>query len=81
MVSFQNQASLIEAGTLRVAVVAESGITCGSASWVLNVGPGQQFSQTQRVPLESGCSPADGTLVAEGHDSRVHGTPPPEAIP
>jgi len=80
-VSFQNQASLIEAGTLRVAVVAESGITCGSASWVLNVGPGQQFSQTQPVALDPGCSPADGTLVAE-YTTPEYAVPlPPEAIP
>ncbi|MCI4372999.1 MAG: hypothetical protein L3K02_05095 [Thermoplasmata archaeon] len=80
-VSFQNEASLTEAGTLRATVVAANGITCGTVSWTLNVGQGQQFDQTQPLSLAPGCSPAGGTLVT------VYTTPgytvplPPEAIP
>src|SRR5580658_4408082 len=64
-ISFQNEASLAEAGTLRAAVVATNGITCGSASWTIDVSMGQQFDQTQAVALSPGCSPAGGTLVTE----------------
>ncbi len=81
-VSFQNEASLIEAGTLRVAVVAASGITCGSASWVVECrAPGQQFSQTQPVPLDPGVLAGGRDARGRVHDSRVHGTPSPGGDP
>ncbi|HXQ48456.1 MAG TPA: hypothetical protein VN842_01565 [Thermoplasmata archaeon] len=80
-VSFENQASLTEAGTLRAAVVATDGITCGSASWTLNVGQYQQFSQTQPVALSPGCSPAGGALAVEFVTPGYTVPLPPEAIP
>ncbi|MGA8275451.1 MAG: hypothetical protein WB789_08785 [Thermoplasmata archaeon] len=80
-VSFQNQASLTEAGILRVTVIAANGITCGSASWTLNVGPGQQFDQTQPLSLSPGCSPAGGSLVTEYITPGYTLPLPPEAIP
>lgn len=80
-VFFQNQASLTEAGTFRVDIVAANGITCGSASWTVNVGQGQQFSQRQPVTLSPGCSPLGGTVVAEFTTPGFTVPLPSEAIP
>jgi hypothetical protein len=79
--SFQNAATFSEDGTLRISVVAASGIVCGQVAWTLAVGPGEQFDQTQPVALTPGCSPLGGTLTG------VYSTPaytvplPSEAIP
>ncbi len=80
-ISFQNEAAFTEAGTLHAAVVATSGITCGVASWTINVGQYQQFSQTQPVSLSPGCSPAGGTLLVEFITPGYTVPLPPEAIP
>jgi hypothetical protein len=80
-VSFQNQASLTEAGVLRVSVVASTGILCGSVGWTLNVAPDQPFSGTQPLTLATGCSPVGGTLVGE-YTTPDYSVPlPPEAVP
>jgi hypothetical protein len=80
-VSFQNQASITEAGTLRAAVLSSTGIECGSVSWLLDVSQGQQFQQTQPLSLAPGCSPANGTLVTEFITPGYTLPLPPEAIP
>jgi hypothetical protein len=80
-VSFQNEASLTEAGTLRVAVISGSGIMCGSTSWTLNVAKDQPFDQTRPVPLAPDCSPSGGSLVAEFSTPGYTVPLPPEAIP
>ncbi len=80
-VSFQNDATLADDGTLRASVVAASGITCGSVSWTIAVAMGQQFDQTQPVALSQGCSPAGGTLVTEFITPGYTVPLPPEALP
>jgi hypothetical protein len=80
-VSFQNDASLTEVGTLRVSVVAATGIICGTTSWTIDVGQGQQFDQTQAVTLSPGCSPAGGTVTGEYITTGYTVPLPSEAIP
>jgi hypothetical protein len=80
-VTFQNQASLTEEGALRAEVVASTGIVCGAASWAIDVGQGQNFDETQGVPLSPDCSPAGGTLVTEYVTPGYTVPLPPEAIP
>ncbi len=63
-VQFQNHASFADDGTLDFAVVSSGGATCATGSFVLNVAPGQPYSQTDSVPLASGCSPAGGTVTS-----------------
>ncbi|MCI4365016.1 MAG: hypothetical protein L3K10_02995 [Thermoplasmata archaeon] len=81
MLSFQNEASLTEAGILRISVVAANGITCGTTSWPMNVAPGQQFSQTQPIALSPGCSPVGGTVTGEFVTPAYSVPLPTEAIP
>jgi hypothetical protein len=79
--SFQNQASLSESGSIRAAIVASNGITCGSTAWTINVGEGQTFDQTASLALASGCSPAGGSILAEYVTPGYTVPLPPEAIP
>ncbi len=80
-ISFENQASLAEQGSLSTAVVASDGISCGSAGWTLNVATGQSFSQTQDIALTPGCSPAGGSVVSAYVTTGYTVPLPPEAIP
>jgi hypothetical protein len=80
-ISFQNEASITEAGQLHVSVVASDATVCGSATWSLNVGPGAQYSQTQSVPIPVGCSPSGGHVTAEYVTPGYTVPLPPEPIP
>jgi hypothetical protein len=80
-ITFQNEAPLTEAGTLRLAVVSATGTTCGSATWTLLVSQGQDFDETQPMALSPGCSPADGTIRGAYVTPEYTVVLPSEAIP
>jgi len=80
-VQFQNHAKFADSGELTFAIVPTGGPSCGSGSFDLDVGPGQQFGQTTNVPISMGCSPSGAQLEAEYVGNGVTIPLPPERIP
>jgi hypothetical protein len=80
-VTFTNDASFTELGTLNVQVVQANGFVCGGSSLSLNVAPGDGFEQTQNVAVSSGCSTAGGYVDTEFVSGGTTIPLPPEALP
>lgn len=79
--TFTNDASFTELGTLNIQVVQADGFVCGGSSFPLNVAPGDLFDQTQNVALTSSCSTAGGHVDAEFVGGGTSIPLPPEALP
>jgi hypothetical protein len=80
-ISFANDASFADQGTLDVEVEPASGPACGTTSIALNVAPGNTYDSTQNMPIATGCNPSGGQVDAQ---YVVGGTViplPPEPIP
>lgn len=80
-VTFTNDASFTEFGTLTAQVVQANGFVCGSTTLPLNVAPGDVYDQTQNVALSSGCSTAGGSIITEFVSSGTTVVLPPEPLP
>ena len=80
-ISFTNDASFTEVGTLAFVIESSMGAACGSDSFSLNVLPGTLYDQTEPVSLASGCSPAGGQVVSTYTSGGTTVVLPPEAIP
>jgi len=80
-VTFSNDASFADAGTLVFQVVPVAGSTCAEGSFVMNVPPGDPYSSTEQVPIASGCDFLGGHVTAEFVGSGYTVPFPPEAIP
>jgi hypothetical protein len=69
-VTFTNDATFTEFGSLNFEVVQANGLGCGGGSFSLNVPPGTLFDQTQNVGISTSCSTAGGhvssTFVSGG---------------
>ncbi|MGI0130854.1 MAG: hypothetical protein ACREEC_12025 [Thermoplasmata archaeon] len=79
--AFANDASFADAGDLNFQVVPASGPVCADGSFLLNVPAGSPYSQTEAVPLASGCNPAGGHVDAEFVGNGFSISMPPEPIP
>jgi hypothetical protein len=80
-VSFQNEASFADQGTLDFAIVSSGGATCGTGSFAIDVPPNQQYDETQPVTLATGCNPAGGEVTVQYVTPSYTVTLPPEPIP
>jgi hypothetical protein len=80
-ISFTNDASFAEVGSINLALVASNGAVCGGASYPLNVGPGEPYDQTQDIGLSNGCSIAGGSALATFTGDGATIPLPPEALP
>lgn len=80
-VTFTNDASFSEQGTLAITVVSSADVTCGSTSFPIDVPPGNLYDQTETLSLSSGCSPAGGQVVTTYTSGGTTLVLPPEAIP
>jgi hypothetical protein len=80
-VSFTNDATFTESGSLNAQVVQANGFICGTSSFPLNVAPGDLFDQTQNVGVSSGCSTAGGFVTTEFVSGGTIIPLPPEALP
>jgi hypothetical protein len=80
-ISFTNDASFAEVGSLNVQVVQANGFVCGGGSFPLNVAPGDLYDQTQNVDVSSGCSTAGGYVASEFVSGGTIIPLPPEALP
>jgi len=79
--SFDNDASFADAGDLEFQVVSSGGATCSTGSFDLNVAAGAAYSNTQNVPVATGCDPAGGQVDAEYLEGGTTIPLPPQAIP
>jgi len=80
-IQYENHAKFDESGTLQFSVVSANGPSCGGSSFPVSVPAGSGFDQTKDVSIQSGCSPAGGTLVAAYVTNGLTIPLPPEAIP
>jgi|HubBroStandDraft_1064217.scaffolds.fasta_scaffold00240_17 hypothetical protein len=80
-VTFSNDASFSDSGSLDFQVVPASGPDCGQGSFVLNVPSNSPFSQTQNIAVASGCDPSGGHVAAEYVTPGSTVPLPSEAIP
>ncbi len=79
--SFQNDATFGETGTIPFSILAADGAACGAGQFVVNVPPGSPYSETVPVDLSSGCSPVGGTVSASYVTASYTLPLPPEPIP
>ncbi len=79
--SFSNDASFADAGSLNFQVVPTTGPVCSQGAFGLNVAPGASYNVTQAVALASGCDPAGGHVSAEFVGTGYTVPFPPEPIP
>jgi hypothetical protein len=79
-ISFTNDASFAEVGSLNVQVVQANGFVCGETSYPLNVAPGELYDQTENVGVTSGCSTAGGYVASEYVSAGTTIPLPPEPL-
>jgi len=79
--SFSNDASFTEVGSLAVGLYGSNGIECGASAFSLNVPSRTLFDQTQSIALAAGCSVAGGYAQATFTGSGATITLPREALP
>jgi hypothetical protein len=79
--SFTDDASFADTGTLSFQVVPASGPSCGSGAFSLDVPANSPYNSTQSVGLTSGCDPAGGEVTSQFVGDGIDVTLPPEAIP
>jgi hypothetical protein len=79
--SFTDDASFADTGTVNFAIVPASGPSCGSGSFVFNVPAGSPYSNTQPITLASGCNPSGGDITAQFVGDGIDVALPPEPIP
>jgi hypothetical protein len=80
-VTFSNDANFADAGDLNFQVVPTSGPDCAHGTFLMNVPGGSPYSNTQDVPIMSGCNPAGGHVDAEFVGGGASVSLPPEPIP
>jgi hypothetical protein len=80
-VTFANDASFADAGSLNFQVIATSGSHCAQGSFPLDVAAGSPYDQTQNVAIATGCDPAGGHVNSQYVGSTYTITLPSEAIP
>lgn len=80
-VTFSNDATFSDDGTLDFQVVPQTGSNCAQGSFVMDVPAGGTYSSTERVPISSDCDLLGGHLSAEFVGSGYTVPFPPEAIP
>jgi hypothetical protein len=79
--SFVDDASFSDVGTLSFEILPPSGASCGSGSFALNVPAGSPYSQTQSVGVASGCDPAGGHVDSQFVGDGIDVALPPEPMP
>ncbi len=79
--SFVDDASFADAGTVNFEVVASDGTTCSTGQFALDVPGGQSYSTTQDVPIATGCDPAGGHVDAQYLEGGTSIPLPTESIP
>ncbi len=80
-ISFSDDASFADVGTLAFQVVSSGGAVCSSSSLVLDVPAGSPYTDTDDVPVASGCNPAGGEVQSQYIVNGASIPLPPEAIP
>ncbi len=80
-ISYSNDASFAEAGSLGMTVRSSGGTACGGATYPLNVAPQSFYYETRNVTLATGCSIAGGSVVAVYSGNGVNLALPPEPLP
>jgi hypothetical protein len=80
-VSFTDDASFADTGTLSFQVLPSSGPSCGSGTFTLDVPAGSPYMQTQSIGLTAGCNPSGGQVTSQFVGDGIDVTLPPEAIP
>jgi hypothetical protein len=79
--SFANDASFTDDGTVEFQVVSSGGTTCGSGSFPIDTPPNTSYSMMQNVPVTTGCNPSGGQVEAQYLESGTSIPLPPQAIP
>jgi len=80
-VTFSDDASFADVGTLAYAVVPPSGTPCTNGSWAIDVPAGSPYDQTQTVAVPTSC-PTTGTVLTLAYTTDgVTMALPPEAFP
>ncbi len=80
-ITFTNDASFTEDGTLAITIASSGGTACGGTSFPIDVPPGNLYDQTESVSLAAGCSPAGGSVLSTYTSEGTTIVLPPEAIP
>ncbi|HTW39314.1 MAG TPA: hypothetical protein VMF04_00395 [Thermoplasmata archaeon] len=79
--SFNDDASFADSGTLSFQILPASGPSCGSGSFTLDVPPGSPYQQTQSIGVAAGCDPSGGKVTSEFVGDGIDVVLPPESIP
>jgi hypothetical protein len=79
--SFVNDASFADVGTIDFEVVSSGGMTCSTGSFSIDVPGGQPYSMTQDVPIAAGCNPSGGQVNAQYLEGGTSIMLPSEPIP
>jgi LEA14-like dessication related protein len=79
--SFSNDASFADDGSVEFEVVSSGGMTCATGSFTINVPPGTPYSSTQNVPVATGCDPSGGQVESQYLEGGTSIPLPPEPIP
>lgn len=79
--SFANDASFTDAGSLDFQVVSTGGPACAQGSFLLNVPPNTPYDQTENLALASGCNPSGGHVDAQYVGSGFILSLPSEPVP
>ncbi len=80
-ITFADDASFADQGTLDFQVSPPAGAECAQGSFALNVPAGTDYDQTQDVGIANGCDPAGGHVAAEFLVNGATIPLPSEAIP
>jgi hypothetical protein len=62
-ISFSNDASFADVGSLGIELYQANGLACGGTTFAMNVAAGTSYEQTQDLALASGCSVAGGYVI------------------
>jgi hypothetical protein len=79
--SFADDASFSDVGTVNFEVESSGGATCSTGSFAVNVPSGQQYSMSQNVAIASGCDPSGGHVNSQYLENGASIPLPPESIP
>ena len=79
--SFNDDASFADTGTVNFQILSASGATCGSGTFDLDVPAGSPYMDTQSVGVTSGCNPAGGEVTSQFVGDGIDVSLPPEPIP
>jgi hypothetical protein len=79
--SFSDDASFDDVGTVQFQVVATGGAQCAAGSFALDVPADSPYSMTQDVPIATGCDPAGGHVAAQYLEGGSSIPLPSEPIP